>query len=139
MTQVEEQLFEINLYTYRLNDGSYIIGEEINFDEEDCVLSMISPCRIIMHEGGIALCDWIVSDFNDITQVNTSNIISRTEAPMDLKFLYTKYIQHSMKRQEYKDQKIEDMFNGNQNDSSPIDKLFPNPYSGRMGWDPSNN
>jgi hypothetical protein len=44
-----------------------------------------------------------------------------------------------MKRQEYKDQKIEDMFNGKQNDSSPIDKLFPNPYSGRMGWDPSNN
>ena len=69
----------INIYSYRLSDGSYIMAEEMEYDSYFDVLFLDLPVLIKQKRSGIiALEKW-------------NKIIAKTEAPVSLKRDYIKY------------------------------------------------
>lgn len=136
-----EQILEANIYTYRLTDGSYIVAEEINieFDDEEeeynsNVIYVTMPAQIIFTEQGYAITPWNIISIYDLTELNSDNIVSRSEAPMDLKTHYNKFILIQKIKENLEEQLMEKLFT---NDT--IDKQDFNEPNRRWDWKPENN
>lgn len=86
----EEEEF---LITYRLVDGSYVIAEEIDSNEESCVIYVSTPLELIRTEnGGCRLVPWMMGDDDTCVELNANNIIARGETNKLLTRYYYKYI-----------------------------------------------
>ena len=86
------QISKAEVFTYHLVDGSYIVAEEFDYDEKNNVIFTTSPAKIITHKNGYALMDWSIIDSDEITQLMGDKVITRSEAPFELKKHYNKYL-----------------------------------------------
>lgn len=145
-----DNILQAEIYTYRLNDGSYIVAEEINVEQEEDTdnddfhhVSITCPAALFMLESGIVLTDWNFTDVFDITELNPDNIVSRSEAPVELKIHYFKYVAKAKLRQEEKDESFEELLSlldeYDKSNNDAFDKLDSFPYSKRWEWSPNNN
>ena len=89
----------INIYSYRLSDGSYIMAEEMEYDSYFDVLFLDLPVLIKQkRSGSIALEKWMYQpQFEEENippqpiELQCNKIIAKTEAPVSLKRDYIKY------------------------------------------------
>ena len=90
---------DINIHSYRLSDGSYIMAEEMDYDAHFDVLFLDLPVSIKQkRNGSIALEKWMFqSEFEEENftsqpiELQCNKIIAKTEAPVSLKRDYLKY------------------------------------------------
>lgn len=90
---------DINIYSYRLSDGSYIIAEEMEYDPHFDILFLDLPVSINQkRNGSISLAKWMFqSEFEEDDlqpqpiELHCNKIIAKTEAPVSLKRDYLKY------------------------------------------------
>ena len=136
-----DQILEANIYTYRLTDGSYIVAEEIDvepeeFDEEyeSNVLYVTMPGQIIFTEEGYSISYWNLTSIHNLTELNADNIVSRSEAPIDLKSHYFRFVLINKLKENLEEQLIENLFN-----TDAFDKLDSNEHNRRWEWKPENN
>jgi len=90
---------DIKIYSYRLNDGSYIMAEELEYDPYFGILFLDLPVSIKQRRNGtLALEKWMFqSDYEEENlppqpiELHCNKIIAKTEAPITLKKDYLKF------------------------------------------------
>lgn len=90
---------DIKIYSYRLNDGSYIMAEELDYDPYFDILFLDLPVSIRHKRNGmLALEKWMFqSEFEEENlppqpiELHCNKIIAKTEAPITLKRDYLKF------------------------------------------------
>lgn len=135
-----DQILEANIYTYRLTDGSYIVAEEINIEFDDDeeydsnVVYVTMPAQIIFTKHGYAITPWNIISIHDLTELNVDNIVSRSEAPINLKAYYAKFMLIQNIKENLEEQLMEKLFT-----DDTIDKQDFNEHNRRWEWKPENN
>ena len=135
-----DNILESNIYTYRLTDGSYIIAEELDFEienEDEYPANMIyvtMPGQIIFTDYGYQIASWNLTSINDLTELNVNNIVSRSEAPLDLKSQYFQYILINKQNDDIEEELMKHLF-----DTDAFDKQDLNDHNRRWEWKPENN
>jgi hypothetical protein len=83
-----------NIASYRLVDGSYIIAEEMDCDDENNVLYLDNVVELItdMKSGIIMMKPWLDSEENEFVRLAGDKIIGATETPIKYRLLYLKYL-----------------------------------------------
>ena len=96
--QLIEGVEDLNIVSYRLTDGSYIIGEEIGSDEAFDIILMDLPVLVCYDRSGrINLKSWMFQGMDENygkpipVELYTHSIISRSEPPLVLKQEFIKY------------------------------------------------
>jgi len=90
---------DIKIYSYRLNDGSYIMAEELDYDPYFDILFLDLPVSIRHKRNGmLALEKWMFqSEYEEENlppqpiELHCNKIIAKTEAPITLKRDYLKF------------------------------------------------
>ena len=91
MNTYYEDLYGENLMTYRLSDGSHVIAEELEIDEDAGIIHIVDPLELFNTNIDVRLRRWMVAD-DDSIELNTSQIIARSStSPLLIKY-YLKYI-----------------------------------------------
>ena len=86
------QISKAEVFTYHLVDGSYIVAEEFDYDEKNNVIFTTAPAKVITRKHGYALMDWSIIDCDEITQLMADKVITRSEAPFELKKHYNRFL-----------------------------------------------
>ena len=81
MTEIQEDPFQEDLATYKLSDGSYLVAEELEINGDTGSIFIANPLEMVRERGGVRLRPWIMVDTDEIVELNTTNIISRSNAP----------------------------------------------------------
>jgi hypothetical protein len=102
--EIYETLLEgvdaIDIFSYRLSDGSYIMAEELTYDEMMDVILIDLPISVkFLKNGQVVLNRWIyqgsIGDEDESNHIPVSlmidNIVARSNTPINLKQSYIKY------------------------------------------------
>lgn len=90
----------IDIFTYRLSDGSYIMAEELSYNNINDVITIDLPVSLNKRKNGQFVLDrWMFQDEMEIEDGITTepisllvdNIIARSKAPINLKETYIRY------------------------------------------------
>jgi len=92
MNKYYEELYGENLFTYRLSDGTYLIAEELDVDEDNGAIYVANPLELIRDSTMVKLRPWVIVDQDDIVELNSTNIISRSNSSEAVISYYLKYI-----------------------------------------------
>jgi hypothetical protein len=117
-----DNIEETEVYTYHLTDGSYIIAEEIDYEEEYDITYIVLPAKLERTHYGFKFGIYTIGDMNDVTELNTKAIVTRTEAPFGLKCDYLRYIIANKVRNDMIEEEIEKM----EEDNELFDAFDPN-------------
>lgn len=142
MDEMLEKLMETDIYTYRLVDGSYIVAEELEIEEDEDVAQIIFitvPGQIVYTEEGYHITEWNITSVYDITELNSNNIISRCEATFELKSHYLKYVLLHKREQDSKDAMMESFFKGSVDMFDGLVEKDLKESKRRWDWKPENN
>lgn len=129
---------ETEVHTYHLTDGSYIIAEEIDYEEEYDVTYLAMPAKLERTIYGFRFGIYTIGDIETITELNSKAIVTRTEAPFALKCDYLRYIIASKLRNDKIEEEIEKL-EEEINSFDAFDSNIDNPWKNRMVWKPENN
>jgi hypothetical protein len=91
MNEFYEELYSENLMTYRLTDGSYIVAEELDIDEETGAIYIASPLELVRNKD-VRLIPWILVEADEPIELNAHNIISRSNTSTVITKYYLKYM-----------------------------------------------
>jgi|TARA_R110002153_G_scaffold16926_9_gene59334 hypothetical protein len=133
-----DNIEETEVHTYHLTDGSYIIAEEVDFEEENNVIYIVLPARLERTSYGFKFGIYTIGDIDDVTELNTRAIVTRTEAPFALKVDYLRYIIANKLRKD----KLEEELDAMEEESKlydAFDSIVDKPYKNRLDWKPENN
>jgi hypothetical protein len=142
MKEMLEKLMETDIYTYRLTDGSYIVAEELEMEEDANVGQIIFitvPGQIVYTEDGYHITEWNITSVYDITELNSNNIITRCEATFELKSHYLKYVLLHKREQDSKDNIMENFFKSNIDIFDNLVEKDLKISNKRWDWKPENN
>ena len=90
--ELKKLLNETDIMSYRTTDGSYIIAEEIDYEESLNITYVSSPLEFVMEESGRGyLKPWLISDNEQVTEIFGDKIVARTETAFELKMHYHRY------------------------------------------------
>ncbi len=83
----------LDLMTYRLVDGSYIMAEEVDVDEENNVFFIGDPLELIRNSFGFRITPWgFPTDTPELIQLCGDQIITRSEACPELRKYYGQFV-----------------------------------------------
>ena len=88
----EEDPFQEDLTTYKISDGSYLVAEELEINGDTGSIFIANPLVMVRERGGVRLRPWIIVDTDEIVELNSQNIISRSNAPSIISKYYFKFI-----------------------------------------------
>ncbi len=114
---LKEFLNSTRIVSYRLVDGSYIIAEEVDSEEENNVMYIASPLQLILTEKTQKsfLRPWIDCDEDELVTIAGDKIIGLSETPFALKLHYHRYLLFQRIHNVLSDDELEDalkeMFN----------------------------
>lgn len=114
---LKEFLNSTRIVSYRLVDGSYIIAEEVDSEEENNVMYIASPLQLILTEKTQKsfLRPWIDCDEDELVTIAGDKIIGLSETPFSLKLHYHRYLLFQRIQKVLSDDELEDalkeMFN----------------------------
>ena len=81
MNEFYEELYGENLFTYRLTDGSYVVADELDLDEDTGVIYIADPLELLRDSAGeCRLRPWIIVDEENSKQAHISIFLSRSTA-----------------------------------------------------------
>ena len=87
-----DYLTDIPITSYRLVDGTYLLAEEVDYDEESNIIYLDGPLMLeYTAAGAYSLQPWIDNEPEDYVQLVGDKIICRVNTPMDLKVHYNRY------------------------------------------------
>ena len=90
--ELKKLLNETDIISYRTTDGSYIIAEEIDYEESLNVTYVASPLEFVMEESGRGyLKPWLISDEEEVVEIFGDKIVSRAVTAFELKMHYHRY------------------------------------------------
>jgi len=141
MNEILEEMMETDIYTYRLTDGSYIVAEELDIEDDDTgqITFITIPGQILYTDKGYHIMEWNITSVYDITELNSNNIVSRCEATFELKAHYLRYVMMTKTYQDSKDDIMESIFNGDEDIFNHlVNKDLKEPKR-RWDWKPENN
>ena len=92
MTEFQEDPFQEDLTTYKLSDGSYLVAEELEINSNTGSIFIANPLEMVRERGGVRLRPWIIVDTDEIVELNSQNVISRSNAPNIISKYYFKFI-----------------------------------------------
>ena len=92
MTEFQEDPFQEDLTTYKLSDGSYLVAEEHEINGDTGSIFVANPLEMVRERGGVRLRPWIIVDTDEIVELNSQNVISRSNAPNIISKYYFKFI-----------------------------------------------
>ena len=92
MNEFYEELYGENLLTYRLSDGTYLIAEELDVDEDNGAIYVTNPLELVREKATVHLRPWVIVDQDDTIELNSTNIISRSNSGETIISYYLKYI-----------------------------------------------
>lgn len=84
-------LRESPIMSYRLVDGSYVIAEEIDMDEDNNVLFIAGALELVQDGTKSFLKAWINSDSDELIELAGDKIVGRTQTPLHIKLHYHRY------------------------------------------------
>jgi hypothetical protein len=111
------------LITYRLVDGSYVIAEEVDMNEEAGVIYVISPLELIRSSEGVKLIPWIVGEDDVAIELNANNIIARSETTEMVSKYYYKYIAYNNIMKALLAKEDDESYNSNNDQVDNLDSL----------------
>ena len=117
----EEDPFQEDLTTYKLSDGSYLVAEELEINSDTGSIFVANPLEMVRERGGVRLRPWILVDTDDIVELNSTNIISRSNAPTIISKYYFKFIAYD-RLMESMEKAVEDL-EVNQDPNDEFDNL----------------
>ena len=88
----EEDPFQEDLTTYKISDGSYLVAEELEINGDTGSIFIANPLEMVRERGGVRLRPWIIVETDEIVELNSTNIISRSNAPNIISKYYFKFI-----------------------------------------------
>ena len=94
MTEIQEDPFQEDLTTYKLSDGSYLVAEELEINGDTGSIFIANPLEMVRERGGVRLRPWIIVDTDEIVELNSQNVISRSNAPNIISKYYFKFISY---------------------------------------------
>jgi len=91
---LKEFLNGTHIMSYRLVDGSYIIAEEVDAEEENNVMYIAAPLQLTLNEKTQKsfLRPWIDCDEDELVTIAGDKIIGLSETPFALKLHYHRYL-----------------------------------------------
>tara|TARA_R110002050_G_scaffold81218_1_gene173645 strand:- start:82 stop:612 length:531 start_codon:yes stop_codon:yes gene_type:complete len=105
------------IVSYRLVDGSYVIAEQVDAEEENNVMYVASPLQLMLSEKTQKsfLRPWIDCDEDELVTIAGDKIIGLSETPFALKLHYHRYLLFQRIHKVLSDDELEDalkeMFN----------------------------
>lgn len=93
MDELYNSLFSDDLITYRLSDGSYIIAEEVEIDEKSGAIFVVNPLELIRSQS-VVLRPWVIVEDDDFVELNSSNIVARSNTSPLIASYYLKYVSY---------------------------------------------
>jgi len=133
-----DNIKDTEVHTYHLTDGSYIIAEEVDFEEENNVIYIVLPAKLERTSYGFKFGIYTIGDIDDVTELNTRAIVTRTEAPFGLKCDYLRYIIANKVRRDMIEEALEKMEEENMLFDA-FDSNVDKPHKNRLTWKPENN
>ena len=122
MNEFYEELYGENVFTYRLSDGSYVVADELDLDEDTGAIYVADPLELIRSASGeCKLRPWVILDEENVVEINSSNIISRSSTAKVIKSCYLKFI--SAERLLKQIHKLNEEGNLDQDNYDGLDKL----------------
>ena len=92
MTTFEKSKIEdASIFCYHLNDGSYIMAEEVDYDLDQEVIFVINPVKINLEEGKMRLTQWCMTEISQPVFLRDSSIVSSHEASTMLRRNYFQF------------------------------------------------
>lgn len=90
---LKEHLRESAIMSYRLVDGSYLIAEEVDYDEGSNIIYIAGALELeyASRNGKSFLKPWMATEEEEMIIISADKIIGRAETPMHLKIHYHKY------------------------------------------------
>lgn len=91
---LRELIDDVYLMSYRLVDGSYIIAEQIDHEEENNLMHVTMPVQVDIDENTqkTFLRPWLDCEEDELVTIAGDKIIGLTETPFDLKLHYHRYL-----------------------------------------------
>jgi len=144
---LHDYISKLNIFTYRLVDGSYIVTEELDFEDDDDIdigiIFTTTPALISKSPNGYMLSDWLIVDSDEATQLMSSSIITRSEAPFDLKTNYSKFLIATKLRKHLDADEFDELMNEAFNNIDELDSMKPIEdtikHKKRFDWKPELN
>jgi hypothetical protein len=108
-----DYLNDWGIMSYRLVDGSYILAEEIDCDEQTNILYIAGALelRTDINTGKSYLTPWLESDDDELIQLVGDKIIARSETPLNYKSNYHKYYLSEQIKFNLSEEEIDDVLN----------------------------
>ncbi len=108
---LKEFLNNTHIMSYRLVDGSYIIAEEVDAEEENNVMYIASPLQLTLSEKTQKsfLRPWIDCDDDELVTIAGDKIIGLSETPFALKLHYHRYLLFKRIQNVLSDDELEDV------------------------------
>ena len=89
---LKKYLHESPIQSYRLVDGSYVIAEEVDRDEQYNVLYLAGALEFVVERDGKGfLKPWLQTEEDDFVQVSGDKVVGTTDTPFHLKMHYHRY------------------------------------------------
>lgn len=131
-----EFLNEMQLYSYRLTDGSYIVAEYVDADDDNGILNIASPLELSFDDitEKTYFRPWLDVIDEELVQLSGDKIIGFTETPLQLKLHYHKYFLVQKLQDVLTDDEIDKLLFGNT--YPPVDNqdLTDNDYEEGEEW-----
>lgn len=114
--ELKKLLNETDIMSYRTTDGSYIIAEEVDYEESLNITYVASPLEFVMQESGRGyLKPWLISDEEEVVEIFGDKIVGRSVTAFELKMHYHRYfimekLQNVLTQQEL-NKVLQEMFN----------------------------
>jgi len=91
--ELRDYLSNYALINYRLRDGSSVIANEKHYDKDTQSFYISGAVEIkLTPEGSSFLIPWVLTDDEDIIQIQKSNIITSAAVSEDIQIQYHKYL-----------------------------------------------
>ena len=89
---LKKHLHACSICSYRLVDGSYLIAEEVERDEQNNILYVAGALELVTeHTGRSYFKYWLDSEDDDLVQISGDKIVGTTDTPLHLKMHYHRY------------------------------------------------
>jgi hypothetical protein len=108
-------LADIDICSFRLVDGTYLIAENIDTDSDNNILHIAAPLQLKFSDVDerTYMLPWLDTEEDELVQLSGDKIIGFTETPFELKLHYHKYFIYQKLRNILSEGEIDKLLFGN--------------------------
>jgi len=88
---LKKHISESDIMSYRTTDGSYILAEEVDYEESLNITYVAGALELVMNKGRSFLQPWLMSEDHEVVEIFGDKIVGRAEPTFELKMHYHRY------------------------------------------------